>query len=425
MRTRTCIVVALIALGSWFQVVIAETWHIKPDGTGDAPTINDAVVDASPGDTILLARGTFRGPGNFAITSGGMPMTFTSEAGPESTIIDCQGLGPGFCMDSPYFVVISGITVENGDGSELGYGGGIMGIRVIVTNCILRNNYVSGNGGGIYCWGPATVSKNLVVNNTAQVGGGIWFGENVVVTENTVIGNTAQVVGGGICGGSSSASSAATVSRNTVKGNTAWHEAGGIAGSGYVVFAENVVSGNTAWAGAGILCGSKATFTNNLIYGNCAQERGGGILCDEPQAKILGNTVCENEAPQGAGIAFERDGDYADVERTIVAFNRQGPGVECFDGIMPPMVFCCDIYGNEGGNAICAGEQEHNFSLDPQFCGILGTGNYQLQSDSPCAPGNHPTGVDCGLIGALPVICGAVEVQTKTWGSIKSLYKDE
>ena len=424
MRTRTCIVVALIALGSWFQVAIARTWHIKPDGTGDAPTIVDAVFAASSGDTILLAPGTFSGLGNWGISTLGLSLTFTSEAGPESTIIDCQGLGPGFWI-ADGSAVISGITVENGKDWEGTPGAGIHNARVI-TNCIVRNNHSDNGGGGIWCGGPATVSNNIIINNTANVGGGIYFEGNVVVTENTVIGNTAELVGGGIYGWSSAAGFVATVSRNTVKGNSSMYEAGGgIAGSGYVVFAENVVSGNIARAGAGILCGSKATFTNNLIYGNCAQTRGGGILCVGPQAKILGNTVCENDAPQGAGIAFEQDGDYADVERTIVAFNRQGPGVECFDGIMPPMVFCCDIYGNEGGNAICAGEQEHNFSLDPQFCGILGTGNYQLQSDSPCAPGNHPTGVDCGLIGALPVICGAVEVQTKTWGSIKSLYKDE
>jgi hypothetical protein len=398
----------------------ARTWHIKPDGTGDAPTIVDAVFAASSGDTILLAPGTYSGLGNFGIDTLGLSLTFTSETGPESTIIDCQGLGPGFWI-ADGSAVISGITVENGKDWEGNPGAGIRGARVI-TNCIVRNNHSDSRGGGIYCWAPATVSKNVVVNNTAQVGGGIYFEGNVVVTENTVIGNTAEMAGGGICG-ESSAGFVATVSRNTVKGNSSMYEAGGIAAGGYVVFTENVVCDNTAWAGAGILCQSRATLTNNVIYGNCAQTRGGGILCDGPQAKILGNTVCENSAPQGAGIAFERDGDYAQVERTIIAFNTQGPGVECFDGTTPGWFFCCDIFGNEGGNAICPCEQRDNFSLDPQFCGILGTGNYQLQSDSPCAPGNHPAGANCELIGARPVLCGEVKAERKTWGNVKSLYK--
>ena len=61
----------------------------------------------------------------------------------------------------------------------------------------------------------------------------------------------------------------------------------------------------------------------------------------------------------------------------------------------------------------------------PQFCGIKFSGNYYLQSDSPCAPGNHPDGYDCGLIGALPVNCGKVDVEKKSWGTIKSLYKKD
>jgi hypothetical protein len=61
-----------------------------------------------------------------------------------------------------------------------------------------------------------------------------------------------------------------------------------------------------------------------------------------------------------------------------------------------------------------------NFSGDPMFCG---TGNYYLQSDSPCAPGNQPGGADCGLIGPLPVGCGAVSVETKTWGGVKAIYR--
>jgi len=64
-----------------------------------------------------------------------------------------------------------------------------------------------------------------------------------------------------------------------------------------------------------------------------------------------------------------------------------------------------------------------NFTSDPQYCGIDDSGNYYLQADSPCAPGNHPDGYDCGLIGAYQVNCGKVEAQNKTWGNLKTLYK--
>lgn len=66
-----------------------------------------------------------------------------------------------------------------------------------------------------------------------------------------------------------------------------------------------------------------------------------------------------------------------------------------------------------------AGNPE-NFSLDPEFCGA-GEGNLYLQSDSPCAPGNSPWPA-AGLIGALPVGCDLVQVESRTWGSIKKIY---
>lgn len=62
-----------------------------------------------------------------------------------------------------------------------------------------------------------------------------------------------------------------------------------------------------------------------------------------------------------------------------------------------------------------------NFNADPLFCG---PSNTHLRNDSPCAPGNHPDGIDCGLIGPLPVGCGPVRVETKTWGAVKALYSD-
>ena len=60
-----------------------------------------------------------------------------------------------------------------------------------------------------------------------------------------------------------------------------------------------------------------------------------------------------------------------------------------------------------------------NFNLDPLFCR---TGSYYLTEASPCAPGNHPNGNNCGLLGPLPVGCGTVTVRETSWGAIKILY---
>ncbi|MBK8229074.1 MAG: T9SS type A sorting domain-containing protein [Candidatus Eisenbacteria bacterium] len=45
-----------------------------------------------------------------------------------------------------------------------------------------------------------------------------------------------------------------------------------------------------------------------------------------------------------------------------------------------------------------------NISVNPLFCNA-GSGNYTLNSNSPCAPGHHPSGSNCQVIGALPVGC--------------------
>lgn len=93
-----------------------------------------------------------------------------------------------------------------------------------------------------------------------------------------------------------------------------------------------------------------------------------------------------------------------------------------------PVNYCNDIFG-VGPSCFLDGS---NFSLDPKFCGVAGSGNFYLQADSPCAPGNHPLGYDCGfapgstpLIGPLPVACGTVATEEKTWGAIKSLYQND
>ncbi|MDD4857397.1 MAG: hypothetical protein PHD74_04735, partial [Candidatus Krumholzibacteria bacterium] len=66
-----------------------------------------------------------------------------------------------------------------------------------------------------------------------------------------------------------------------------------------------------------------------------------------------------------------------------------------------------------------------NISVDPQFCAgdPSGSGDFFLQSDSPCAPGNNPDEASCGLIGAYPVGCREDSVERASWGAIKSLFR--
>lgn len=92
MPFRACLIsIAMAALS--FVPVLAATHVVLPDGTGDFPTIQDAVDAATDGDVIELGDGTFTGEGNRNIEYLGKAITIKSQSGdPESCIIDAQGI---------------------------------------------------------------------------------------------------------------------------------------------------------------------------------------------------------------------------------------------------------------------------------------------------------------------------------------------
>jgi hypothetical protein len=92
-------------------------------------------------------------------------------------------------------------------------------------------------------------------------------------------------------------------------------------------------------------------------------------------------------------------------------------------GVAGSTFFLNDIIGDVDP-AIQIPVENGNFFLDPEFCGVPGSGNYFLKSTSPCLPENNPFGVPV-LIGPLPQGCGSVAVEERTWGGVKALYRDQ
>jgi len=109
------------------------------------------------------------------------------------------------------------------------------------------------------------------------------------------------------------------------------------------------------------------------------------------------------------------------VTRSIIAFNT-GTGVRG-----ESVVFSCsNVYGNSLGDVVQGIDGGGNIQVDPEFCAVdpVSANVFTIQNDSGCAPGNHPSGHACSLIGAGGVGCEDVAVQKQNWGAVKRMYRE-
>jgi len=237
-------------------------WSAVIHVPGEQPTIQAGIDAALPGDTVLVAAGTYTGNGNRDIDFSGKNIVLKSENGPDFTIIDCQGdldyphRGFIFHSGEDSTAVVDGFTIQGGYGLNdspdgLSVGGGIYclnssptisnntisrnlvsddegpgrggGISCEASSPTIRNNHINANsagrgwGGGIYCDSSnATISNNTIFGNLAHSGGGIdcGYSSDVTITNNVIIGNSAAY-GGGIYGSGSSSTTPSAEIRPT------------------------------------------------------------------------------------------------------------------------------------------------------------------------------------------------------------------
>ena len=288
------------------QVLVPPyVWYVP----ADYETIQEAIDATDDYGMVLVADGTYTGPGNRDIDFLGKAITVRSENGPENCIIDCEQRGSGF-----YFYsgedgnsVLDGFTITNGHAY---YGGGIYCgwySSPTIINCTITGN-VASKGGGIACRdGSPTITNCTITDNMAEGrianGGGIYFYCMVgnednctfTITNCTISGNSTKYYGGGICCGGS-----------------------GDGGGGTFIISNCTISNNSAEGeyayGGGIYCGGEGTrygaggifiITNCTINGNAAGYAGGGILCDDDRTFVMANCIiAENTASNGGGIYF-------------------------------------------------------------------------------------------------------------------------
>jgi hypothetical protein len=437
----------------------ARTWYVKPDSTGDVPTISVAVDSAAAlGDTVLLADGTFTGAGNRMVDCLDKALVITSKSGnPEETIIDC-GVAPCLTTVAAFFFRSTEPGAQRLEAVTITRGcGGVVcddGSRAEIVDCIFRDNScpaceVGAKGAGVLVMhgSSPTIIDCLFQDNDADGGGGLASFDsspvliNVVFLENFGSGGGGMIVDGG----------SATLTGCSFMRNLAWDPfgsrfgGGGLVCSGQTELVDCMFEDNCCWdyPGGGLyflpntpsdrLVMTGCTFAGNRLEepygGGSAMAAGYMWSSDEGSVEITNCTFVGNtNAGYNEAAALSTIGDFdVVIENTIIAYTDSGPAISCIRG-GTLTVRCSDFFGNDGGDwtACVAGQLgvSGNISADPLFCDTL-SGDYRLETCSPCLPGNHPDGYDCGVpIGAFCSGCACGEAtEATTWGAIKAMYR--
>lgn len=164
----------------------------------DQPTIQAAANAAASGDTILLADGTYTGPGNYNILFGNKQLTVTSQHGAAYTSIDC-GHNNRRCFgfySGEQNAMVSGLTLKNGNLN--GAGGAVFvhaGESAIFTACVFAGNSCSVYGGAISNNGTLTLINCVFTQNANSQGSSINNQGTVTLDNCTFSANTSSYNG--------------------------------------------------------------------------------------------------------------------------------------------------------------------------------------------------------------------------------------
>lgn len=192
--------------------------------------------------------------------------------------------------------------------------------------------------------------------------------------------------------------------------------------------ASGTVSGNIIYdnysQGADVRGSCSVVFDRNLVRGN----NGLGITVSEGAAvEIRSNTFSEGGPYYWAHVEVWDASSSVNIHHNIFA-NSPGKGVKSETLDAPVVLGCNDFWNNAQGN--CGGVlvdpvgTNGNIGADPLFCGVPGSGNFYLQSSSPCAGQNVPSACSGQSMGCFPAMC-TVAVKQQSWGSIKSLFENQ
>jgi hypothetical protein len=155
-------------------------------------------------------------------------------AGAATTVVDGTESGTVVTVDRSYTVGVSGLTIENGNGSYPDAGGILDQYGTLTaTNDTFLDNSATSNAGGIYSLeSDVTATNDTFSGNSASYMGGTIFNNdgNLIANDDTLSGNSAEIGGGVYQGSAETGTLANTVLANNSGGNCS----GTITDNGYI-----------------------------------------------------------------------------------------------------------------------------------------------------------------------------------------------
>jgi len=378
MRVLLILAVLLVAVAATADIINV------PD---DASTIQAGINAASPGDTVLVADGTYNEAG--IVMKPGILLMSASD---DSTAVIIDPSTPPIMetilimQDCGDTTEVRGLTLARGlSAMTPPYMGGA--IRLIdssprLTNIMITDCQTLGTGGGIYMDNSSPTLTGVTIKGSLSTNGGGGMacinGSNPTLTECTFIMNSCQAGGNVYCNNSS------------------------------------------------------PEFTDCDFHGGATANDGDGLYLTHGSSPTLINVsfgMMQSNLPNSYGQCVYMEVDSSPDFMNVCFYNSglgYGPLVYAQESSCAPQFSCCNCFAwgpnstTYGGAITDPTGLNGNISMDPMYCDAV---NWDLRVDA--ASPNLPQSPDneCGsLIGRFSQGCDS-PVEATSWGSIKSIYR--